>query len=268
VPKIPEELYQAAKEDRMNFGVKLITWAAKEPGAFKAMPFILAKTLGKEWDSAAKAALWGMLMTAPATFRENAARAGFKPDMDQGDKIFAALLDNPQGIWAGKADTDTPMAAIKTPSKKIEIFIPELEEQAGNLNAEDEAEALKLPKEFPLILNAGRHSRYTMNTLMRNPEWNKGKRDCTISLHPADALSLGLMDGGQAKVMTEAGNGIGEIQISDQVCQGTVLIPHGFGLNYDGRVHGINVNSLTKNTHRDPLGTPLHRFVPCRVEAV
>jgi hypothetical protein len=47
-----------------------------------------------------------------------------------------------------------------------------------------------------------------------------------------------------------------------------VLIPHGFGLLYDGQVYGINVNRLTKNTHRDFLGTPLHRFVPCRVEAV
>ncbi len=29
----------------------------------------------------------------------------------------------------------------------------------------------------------------------------------------------------------------------------------------------INVNRLTKNTHRDHfLATPLHRYVPCRVE--
>ncbi|MBW2561400.1 MAG: hypothetical protein JRE40_11170, partial [Deltaproteobacteria bacterium] len=55
---------------------------------------------------------------------------------------------------------------------------------------------------------------------------------------------------------------------TEQVRKGTVLIPHGFGLIYDGEVYGINVNNLTKNTHRDPLGTPLHRFVPCRVEAV
>jgi anaerobic selenocysteine-containing dehydrogenase len=268
VPEIPEDLQEAAKGDRMGFGMKLMTWAAKEPGAFKAMPFILAKTLGKEWDSAAKAALWGMLMTAPALFRENAARAGFKPEMDQGNKIFQALLDTPQGLWVGKADEDNPMAAIKTPSGKIELFIPELADQAKHLNAEDEAKNLNRPKEFPLILNAGRHSRYTMNTLMRNPEWNKGKRDCTITTHPEDALALGLTDGGQARVTTQAGSATGEVQISDAVCQGTILIPHGFGLDYDGRVHGINVNNLTQNTHRDPLGTPLHRFVPCRVEAV
>jgi anaerobic selenocysteine-containing dehydrogenase len=56
--------------------------------------------------------------------------------------------------------------------------------------------------------------------------------------------------------------------VSDQVRQGTVLIPHGFGLIYEGEAYGINVNRLTKNTHRDPIGTPLHRFVPCRVEGM
>jgi hypothetical protein len=45
-----------------------------------------------------------------------------------------------------------------------------------------------------------------------------------------------------------------------------VLAPHGFGLIYEGEVYGFNVNDLTSSTHRDPIGTPLHRFVPCRVE--
>jgi len=39
-------------------------------------------------------------------------------------------------------------------------------------------------------------------------------------------------------------------------------------LKYDGKVYGANCNRLTKNTNRDKLaGTPLHRYVPCRVEA-
>ncbi len=132
IPEIPEELYEAAKGDRMTFGAKLMAWGAEVPGALKAMPFVLAKTLGEVWDSAAKAALWGMLMTAPKPFRDNAARIGFKPEIDQGDKIFQALLENPQSIWVGKADTDNTMAPIKTPSGKIEIHIPELEAQAKN----------------------------------------------------------------------------------------------------------------------------------------
>lgn len=268
IPEIPDSLYEAAKGDRLTFGGELMTWASKEPRAFKAMPFVLAKTLGKEWDSAAKAALWGLLMTAPEQFKKHGERAGFEPDIFQGDKIFQALLDTPQGLWVGKADTDNPMADIKTESGKLEIHIPELADQARKLNPVDEARDLELPPEFPLILNAGRHSKFTMNTLMRNPDWNSGKRDCTIALCPGDAADLGLEDGQQARVSTEAGTAWGEVQVSDQVGTGMVLIPHGFGLEYQGQVHGINVNSLTLNTHRDSLGTPLHRFVPCRVEAM
>ena len=266
IPDIPESLYKAAKADRMVYGGELMNWAAKAPGVFKAIPFVLAKTLGREWDSAAKAAFWGMLMTAPQQFKEHAARVGFEPDLVQGDNIFQALLDTPQGMWVGMADIDNPMASIKTESGKLEIYIPELAVQAEQLNPEDEAKDLKLPDEFPLILNAGRHSKYTMNSLMRNPEWNKGKRDCTIAINPTNAQRLNLEDGSKAKITTEAGSETGEIQISEQVGIGMVLIPHGFGYTYKGKIYGINVNRLTKNTHRDPIGTPFHRYVPCRVD--
>ncbi|MDD9304043.1 MAG: molybdopterin-dependent oxidoreductase [Desulfobacter sp.] len=266
LPKILPSLIKAAKKDRTAFAGALMTWAAKEPRALKTMPFILAKTLGKEWDSAAKAGLWGMLMTAPEQFKAHGARAGFEPDIFQGDQIFEALVNSPQGLWVGRADTDNPMGQIKTPSGKLEIYIPELADQARDLNPEDEAVDLKMPKEFPLVLNAGRHSKYTMNTLMRNPEWNKGKRDCTIAVSVEDAEALGLEDGCDARITTAAGSEQGQIQVTDQVARGMVLIPHGFGLNYQGKVHGINVNRLTLNTHRDPIGTPIHRFVPCRVD--
>jgi anaerobic selenocysteine-containing dehydrogenase len=231
------------------------------------MPFVLAQTLGKKWDSAAKAGLWGMLMTAPKVFRENAVRAGFEPGIDLGDRIFQALLDAPQGVWVGEADVENPMDSIKTPSGKIEVYIPELEEQAMMIDADSEAVGLQMPAEFPLILNAGRHMKTNANTLMRNPDWNQGRRACTVSINPEEAENLGLNDGQQVRVTTEAGSEVGELQVSEQVRRGMVLIPHGFGLLYDDKVYGINVNRLTKNTHRDPLGTPLHRFVPCRVEA-
>jgi anaerobic selenocysteine-containing dehydrogenase len=232
------------------------------------MPFVLAKTLGSVWDSAAKAALWGLLMTAPKVFRENAARIGFEPGIDQGDRIFQALLDRPQGVWVGRADTDKPMAAVRTPSGKIEVNSPEMTELAKCRDAGSEAEDLKMPDEFPLILNAGRHMDTNANTLMRNPQWNKGRRACTVAVSAADAGALGLIDGQPVRVTTVAGSEVGELQVSDAVRPGTVLIPHGFGLLYHGKVFGLNVNRLTKNTHRDHLGTPLHRFVPCRVEAV
>jgi anaerobic selenocysteine-containing dehydrogenase len=106
---------------------------------------------------------------------------------------------------------------------------------------------------------------YNANTLMRNPEWNKGKRACTVALHPEDAKGLGLEDKQQVKVTTEAGSLCGELQTSAQVRRNMVIIPHGFGLQYGDELYGINVNYLTKNTHRSRFGTPIHRFVPCRV---
>jgi len=268
VPDIPKAVHEAAGADRLTFGAKLMEWAATEPKALPAMPFVLARTLGREWGSANLAALWGMLMTAPKGFRKNAARAGFEPGIDQGDRIFQAIVDNPQGLWVGQADAEDPMAGIRTDSGKIEVYIPELEEQARALDAAGEAEALAMPSDFPMLLNAGRHMDTNINTLMRNPEWNKGKRACTVAVNPADAEAMGLTDGQQVRVTTEAGSDVGELQVTGQVRQGMVLIPHGFGLIYDGKVYGINVNRLTKNTHRDPIGTPLHRYVPCRVEAV
>jgi hypothetical protein len=49
--------------------------------------------------------------------------------------------------------------------------------------------------------------------------------------------------------------------------RGDWRLPYGFGLIHDGKVYGLNVNRLTKNTNRDPIGTAIHRFIPCRIEA-
>ncbi len=134
-------------------------------------------------------------------------------------------------------------------------------------NPENEAQDLEMPADFPLVLSAGRHMRSNANTLMRNPAWNQGKRACTVALSPSDADALGLTDGQEVKVTTQAGTATGELEVSEQIRPGMVVIPHGFGLVYGGQVYGINANYLTKNTNRDPIGTPLHRFIPCRIEA-
>jgi anaerobic selenocysteine-containing dehydrogenase len=90
-----------------------------------------------------------------------------------------------------------------------------------------------------------------------------------VLIHPADGEALGLTDGSTVNVVTEAGQVQIEAQITAQTRQGHVIIPHGFGLVYNGKSWGANVNRLTKNTNRDRLAaTPLHRFVRCRVEPV
>jgi len=266
IPPIPEEVQEAASGNRLLFGARLMQWAGREPKIRGAMPFILAKTLGTQWDSSNKAALWGALMTLPKDVGENAARAGFAPGPDQGEKMFQAVLANPQGLWLGRANTDHTLAGIRTKSGKIEIYIEEMAEQVTALAPEQERSALRRQPDFPLILSAGRHMQYNANTLMRNPEWLNGKRACTIAVNQADAAELGVADGQEVRITTEAGSVTGELEITDEVRPGTILIPHGFGLSHGGQVYGINANCLTRSSNRDRFGTPLHRYIPCRLE--
>ena len=267
IPPIPESLYQAAFESRAAFGKALMEYAATEPKALKAMPFILGKTLGKALGSAHLAALWGMLQVAPKSLYKNAIRAGFKSGPGLGEELFQQILDHPEGIWIGKTDPENNFEEIKTQDGRINLLIPELLDELKTVEPMQEEAALTLPAEFPLILMAGRHISTNANTLMRDPGWNEGKRACTLAMHPDDAAALSLKDGQQVKVTTEAGCETIELEITETAHKGHVVIPHGFGMVYNGVKYGANVNRLTKNTHRDQFGTPIHRYVPCRVEA-
>jgi anaerobic selenocysteine-containing dehydrogenase len=268
IPSIPENLYKAAEEGHAVFGAALMDYAAKEPAALKIMPFILGKTLGKATGSVHKAALWGMLQTAPKAFHENAARAGFQPGPALGEKIFQEIMDHPEGIWVGRIDPEKNLEHIATEDTRICLLIPELLDELRDIESQKEEAALVPDSRFPLVLMAGRHTSMNANTLMRNPAWNEGKRDCTLAMHPADAEALKLKDGQTVRVITETGSEEIELEVTDTARKGHAAIPHGFGIVYDGKKYKVNVNRLTKNTNRDRFGTPMHRYVPCRVEAL
>jgi anaerobic selenocysteine-containing dehydrogenase len=265
IPAIPETLLRAAAQDRSAFARELMTAAQHSPDLLGAMPFVLAQTLGKQMASAHLAGLWGLLFAAPGKLRKAAAAAGLDPDSE---KLFQAVLDHPEGLWLGKTDETDNLAAIRTTSGRIELYIPEMDAWMQELTPEKEAAALAPDPDFPLILMAGRHERTNANTLMRDPVWNQGRRTCTLAMHADDAASLGLGDGQQVRVVTAAGEETIELEISSAARIGQVSMPHGFGLVHQGKVFGANVNRLTQNTNRDPFAaTPLHRYVPCRVEA-
>jgi len=269
IPEIPEALYTAAKENRLKFGMELMNFGKENPSALKSMPFIVAKTLGKELGSGNLANLWAMLMVAPGSFKKAAVRAGFSKGPLLGEEVFKAILDHPEGLWIGKSDPEDNFSDLSTEDKKVNIYIPEMKEWLSELNSETEKKALEHDAKFPFILSSGRHIPYNANTNMRNPVWNEGKRACTCIMNPADAEKLGLKDGDMVKVTTEAGSEVIELEITEQTCRRYVMIPHGFGLEYQGKTYGANANRLAKNTHRDRFaGTPLHRYIPCRVEKV
>lgn len=268
IPPIPEKLYKAAEESHAAFGQALMEYALTEPKAMKAMPYILGKTLGKTMGSVHLAALWGMLQTVPKSFRKNAVRAGFTPGMELGEELFQKIIDHPEGIWVGQVDPEENLADVRTEDGKINLVIPELREELENIDSEHEEADLMPDPAYPFVLMAGKHFKMNANTLMRDPAWNEGKRYSTCMMHAKDAEALGLKDGQMVRVTTEAGTEEIELEITDTAHKGHVVIPHGFGMVYNGVKYGANVNRLTKNTNRDQFGTPLHRYVPCRVEAL
>ncbi len=268
LPEIPESLYEAAKTGLAEYRQAFVEYMMASPESGKVLNFIVAKTLGPALGSAHLASIFPLFMQPSERRQEAAAKAGFPVGPDQGLAIFQSIMSHPEGTLIGIRDPEGNMGAnISTENKKIQLFNPEVDDWIKKLNPADEEEQLKMDEHFPLILMAGRHMDTNANTAMRDPAWNKDKIACTLAINPLDAEGLGIVDEQPVKVVTEAGEETIEAEITTDARKGHVIIPHGFGLLYNGVKYGANVNRLTKNTNRDFVGTPMHRFVPCRVEA-
>lgn len=270
IPELPESLYQAAEKGCVGeFRDALIGYIMENPNHMGALLFITAKTLGNAMGSVHKAALCSVLQARHETLQEEAVRAGFSSGMDQGLEIFKAIVDHPEGTIIGISDPDKNLKALKTADGRIHVHVPDFRDWIQEINPADEQERLAPDEQLPLILIAGRHMDMNANTNMRNPAWNKDRRACTLFMNPSDAEKYGFNDGQMIKITTKAGEETIELEVTKATREGQVIIPHGFGLVYNGVKYGANVNRLTKNTHRDRIAaTPLHRYIHCRVEAV
>lgn len=358
IPPIPDSLYKAAEKGPLAFAMEMAVYAQNNPLALRRLPFVMAKTMGRQMGSAHLAMLLGLLQQAmmayknpdgkilepldvfdrivdgeglvpdlpiafdkgagqylakhlitlygfsrvrPSTFLAEINRQGFSlasaalkalspgraanilitavkkfsylplmqlmPTATLAENLFQEIMAHPEGIWIGKSHPDN-FREVKTANGKIQVDIPELADWVQSITPASEEKDLAPDPAFPLVLMAGRHMKTNANTLMRNPEWNIRLRACTLLMHPGDAEKLDLKDGQPVRITTAAGQETVELEISKTTRPGQVIMPHGFGLIYDGKVSGANVNRLTQATHRDRLAaTPLHRYVPCRVEA-
>lgn len=300
VPDLPDYLCHAAQQDRLTFTAALLTYIQRNPQNRKLLPLIVAKARAGYTESSNLDGLWGVFLASPKSFRENASRAGIatpsllqavshykkwlkagkavlrnrslaplailSPRVALAEVLFDTVMKSRSGLWVGREDEDN-MKKLKTKQPKIELHIAEMEQWITEITTAAEEKALTPDPNYPFILNAGRHTPQNANNLMRKPDWNKGRRTCTLAMNPADADRLGVVDGEFVKITTETASARIELEISDDVRPGLVLIPHGFGLKYQGTTHGIAVNRLTSTAHRDRLAaTPIHRYVPCRVE--
>jgi anaerobic selenocysteine-containing dehydrogenase len=177
------------------------------------------------------------------------------------------LKDQPSGIDLGPLKEGLA-DRICTSDKMINLFIPKLAERLCALLKETSDSA-----RFNMMLIGRRHVR-SNNSWMHNFErLVKGKPRFQALVHPADLAALSIEDGGQIEVETRVGKETVMVSASDEVMQGVVSIPHGWGHSRAGtamkvaeRQGGISVNDLVDDQYYDPLtGNAALNGVPCRI---
>ena len=186
-------------------------------------------------------------------------------------ELFRRILAHPEGVEIARSNDAANLDDhLGFEDKRIRLapapMIDEIARAIATPPAHD--------PEYPYILAAGLRTRWTANTIQRDPAWRKGSgAQCTLSLSPQDAAKLGVAGGDVLRVRTRRGALTLPAQIDHKLLEGHVWMPNGFGNLYptkDGLVPvGGNQNELTDVTDRDPFtGIPHHRYVPCQLERV
>jgi len=117
-----------------------------------------------------------------------------------------------------------------------------------------------LPSNGNLLL-IGRRQLRSNNSWMHNSQrLVRGKPQCTILMHPADAAKRQLREGQNVLVRSRVGSVVVPIEISDEMMQGVVSIPHGWGHDRVGiqievaQQHaGESINDVTDDLTIDAL---------------
>jgi anaerobic selenocysteine-containing dehydrogenase len=128
----------------------------------------------------------------------------------------------------------------------------------------------------PLVL-IGRRQLQSCNSWLHNSRrLTKGKPRCTLLVHPEDAEAAGLVSGGWVEVRSRSGSVRVQAEVTPDILQGVVSLPHGWGHDRSGvklsvasSVPGASVNDLTDETLVDELsGNAALSGVPVELRAV
>jgi anaerobic selenocysteine-containing dehydrogenase len=242
---------------------------SSNPALNRVLPFVLYETLGPTLPDglAGAAALWGLAQKTAFTFPEAVRRAGHV----DGNALFDAILRNRSGVTFTVHEYEDDFDLITHPDHNIALDMPEMLDEIRALR--DSRSGLTT-SEFPIVLSAGERRAYTANDIFRDPSWRKRDADGALRVSLEDAEALGLAEGGRARITTAAGSAEASVEITEAMLPGHASLPNGFGLDFiadDGttRIPGVAPNALTSTKWRDAYaGTPWHKHVPARIEAV
>jgi anaerobic selenocysteine-containing dehydrogenase len=191
--------------------------------------------------------------------------SGLNPFASKSGLSIKKLIKNPHGIDLGPMRPVLPKR-LNTRDKRVQL-LPEI--FCKDLERLDQRRRLPPSDELLLI---GRREMRTNNSWLHNSQrMIKGKPRCTLLMHPHDASQRNLVDGQTVQVNSRVGRIDVPLQISDEVLQGVVSLPHGWGHDRAGSrlrvasgLPGVSINDITDETRIDALsgvaafsGTPV-----------
>lgn len=257
-------------------GMGLAAVAERSPqvsvGVQSRVIFWLYAALGPSLPAPSVAAVWLICVKNAVNRREAVLRTlgaehRYRDPFALAELLYQRLLDHPEGVEIACLDL----------SRNLEDHIGFEDGKIRLAPADMLAEicrALATPVEderFPMVLAAGLRTRWTANTIHRDPSWRKGKGPhCDLWIHPDDATRLGIANGETVTLETSRGSARLPATHDARMLPGQVAVPNGFGMTKaDGSVDGVNLNELTDAMDRDPFtGCPHHKHVRCSVTPV
>jgi anaerobic selenocysteine-containing dehydrogenase len=191
---------------------------------------------------------------------------GFRAD---GDGLSLTVLEErPHGVDLGPLQPRVP-EVLRTSSGRIELAPEPCAQDVARLRLALDRRAT--PGALVLV---GRRDLRSNNSWMHNIDvLVKGKARCTVHVHPDDAKRLGVADGADVAVRSDAGQVVLAAEVTDTVMPGVVSIPHGWGhdaegvrLETAGKRPGVNSNVLAGSEMFDPLsGNAVLNGIPVEV---
>lgn len=251
--------------ETMHYSFVLHMVATKNTAKFSPAPLPIAEYQRYDWQIMGE--LQRRLFDGNLLARlKNQIMSRLKPET----KLDLALKTGPYGIWGGRKFKQHGLSLKRlkqhpggieisklkpvfpdrlfTKNKKINIaparFIKEYEKIIELLEP-------RWNDKFPLKLIGRRHLRSNNSWMHNLPLLAGGSRKCTVILHPEDAEKLDVSDQELVEVYNEFGSIKIEAELSPDIIQGTISIPHGWGhdakntqLNVANKTAGANVNLL------------------------
>jgi anaerobic selenocysteine-containing dehydrogenase len=160
---------------------------------------------------------------------------------------------------------------FNTPSKKIELVSPRLEE-FGSASLPTFVEPLESPysspqtaRDYPLICSTGLKLGIHTHTQFRTLPWIREiEPEPFGEIHPKTATGLGIRDGDWMKVTSPRGEIKVRARVTPAVHPTVIMITHGFGEPYAGPAD--LANEITSSGQRDPIaGATGNRSFLCKV---